>query len=121
MGRRDASDNSKGGNGGDGATSNREVVKPKTRGKPPKKCLAESPPHEEDRVGDMKAESMKFAAAIRAEFESSNSSTAGRSSIGASSTSSPINTPVNSNNSSSSAQSSKAVPSSLRDVRIPRE
>jgi hypothetical protein len=41
----------------------------KTRGKPPKKCLAESPPHEELSTGDLKAESMKFAEEIRAQFE----------------------------------------------------
>ena len=124
----DASDNSKAGKGGEGSTSNREVARPKTRGKPPKKCLAESPPHDEDRVGDMKAESMKFAAAIRAEFEfghtsgrSSNSSTTGRSSTGPSSDSSPLNTPANSNSSASSSKTSKAKTSSLRDVRIPKD
>ena len=107
---------------GDGG-STKEVKKPKTRGKPPKKCLAESPPHEEDRVGDMKAESMKFAAAIRAEFESgsSNSSSTGRSSGGGSRTQSPSSLAVNSNLNTSSSQSSKPTPSSLRDVRIPRD
>ena len=40
----------------------------KTRGKPPKKCLAESPPHDEDE-GDLKAESMRYAESIRAQFE----------------------------------------------------
>jgi hypothetical protein len=38
----------------------------KTRGKPPKKCLADSPTHE---PGDLKAESMKFAEEIRAQFD----------------------------------------------------
>ena len=42
----------------------------KTRGKPPKKCLADSPEHEHD-PGDLKAESMKFAEAIRAQFDES--------------------------------------------------
>lgn len=75
----------------------------------------------------MKAESMKFAAAIRAEFDqhssggSSNSSTTGRSSTGVSSASSPLNTPGNSNSSISSSQTSKAKTSSLRDVRIPKD
>ena len=44
----------------------------KTRGKPPKKCLADSPPHEEGEeltAGDLKAESMKYAEEIRAQFE----------------------------------------------------
>jgi hypothetical protein len=41
----------------------------KTRGKPPKKCLAESPPHDELTSGDLKAESMKYAEEIRAQFE----------------------------------------------------
>jgi len=39
----------------------------KTRGKPPKKCLADSPEREEP--GDLKAESMKYAEAIRAQFD----------------------------------------------------
>ena len=38
----------------------------KTRGKPPKKCLAETEEHE---PGDLKAESMKYAEAIRAQFD----------------------------------------------------
>ena len=41
----------------------------KTRGKPPKKCLAESPPHDELTTGDFKAESMRYAEEIRAQFE----------------------------------------------------
>ncbi len=41
----------------------------KTRGKPPKKCLAESPPHDEMTAGDLKAENMKFAEQIRAQFD----------------------------------------------------
>ena len=92
--RGDAAENSKGGNGGEGGPA---VKKPKTRGKPPKKCLAESPPHEEDRVGDMKTDAMKFAAAIRAEFENPSS------------------------NSNSGSQASKSTTSSLRDVRMPKD
>ena len=38
----------------------------KTRGKPPKKCLAETEDHE---PGDLKAESLKYAEAIRAQFD----------------------------------------------------
>ena len=41
----------------------------KTRGKPPKKCLAESPPHDELMPGDLKAENMRYAEEIRAQFE----------------------------------------------------
>ena len=108
----DATENSKGGNGNEGATS---VKKPKTRGKPPKKCLAESPPHEEDKVGDMKTDAMKFAAAIRAEFEKGSTS---RSSIDTSST---TNTSSNSSTASSSSQPAKSTTSSLRDVRMPRD
>ncbi|XP_059079070.1 PHD finger protein rhinoceros-like [Tigriopus californicus] len=40
----------------------------KTRGKPPKKCLAESPPHDED-SGDLKAANMKYAEQIMASFD----------------------------------------------------
>ena len=43
----------------------------KTRGKPPKKCLADSPEHGHE-PGDLKAESMKFAEAIRAQFDNPN-------------------------------------------------
>merc|ERR1719270_2238871 len=38
----------------------------KTRGKPPKKCLAEA---EEEEPDDLKAQSMKFAEEIRAQFD----------------------------------------------------
>ena len=119
-----AGDKSKGGNSAEGG---KDVKKPKTRGKPPKKCLAESPPHEEDRVGDMKADAMNFAAAIRAEFDqhtstgSSNSSSTGRSLKGGSITQSPLNASSNSNPSAQSSQSSKPKVSSLRDVRIPKD
>ena len=113
--RGDATESSKGGNGNEGGTS---VKKPKTRGKPPKKCLAESPPHEEDRVGDMKAESMKFAAAIRAEFEKGNSGSTGRPSLDASSA---TNTSSNSISATPSSQAPKSTTSSLRDVRMPRD
>ncbi len=41
----------------------------KTRGKPPKKCLAESPPHDAAETGDFKAESMKYAEQIMASFD----------------------------------------------------
>ena len=85
MSRGDTAENSKGGNGGEGGPA---VKKPKTRGKPPKKCLAESPPHEEDRVGDMKTDAMKFAAAIRAEFENPSSNSGSGSQASKSTTSS---------------------------------
>lgn len=39
----------------------------KTRGKPPKKCLADSPTHDEP--DDFKAQSMRFAETIRAQFD----------------------------------------------------
>jgi len=64
----------RGGKGGDNdgdyrpkiaATEKKETAR-KTRGKPPKKCLAESPPHEEP--GDLKAESMKYAEQILSTF-----------------------------------------------------
>jgi len=44
----------------------------KTRGKPPKKCLADSPEHNDP--DDLKAESMKFAEEIRAQFDESSKS-----------------------------------------------
>lgn len=52
-----------GGGGGGGGPGR------KTRGKPPKKCLAESPEHSIE-SGDMKAENMKYAEQVRAEYES---------------------------------------------------
>ena len=97
-----------GSGGGKGSDSSKGNAKPKTRGKPPKKCLAESPPHEEDKVGDMKAESMKFAAAIRAEFDKPKYSSATSSNMSASTT-------------ISSSQPLNSKSSSLRDVRIPRD
>ena len=53
----------------------------KTRGKPPKKCLADSPEHEHD-PGDLKAESMKFAEAIRAQFDEPEKTTTASSKKG---------------------------------------
>jgi len=47
----------------------------KTRGKPPKKCLAETDEHE---PGDLKAESMKYAEAIRAQFDEPKGAQKGR-------------------------------------------
>ena len=52
----------------------------KTRGKPPKKCLAESPTHDEP--DDLKAQSMRFAEQIRAQFDESSKSTSGSGSRG---------------------------------------
>jgi len=49
-----------------GSSNNSNDKARKTRGKPPKKCLAESPEHEPD---DLKAASMKYAEAIRAQFD----------------------------------------------------
>ncbi|CAB4062319.1 E3 ubiquitin-protein ligase Jade-2,Protein Jade-3,Bromodomain-containing protein 1,Bromodomain and PHD finger-containing protein 3,Protein AF-10,Protein Jade-1,PHD finger protein rhinoceros,Histone-lysine N-methyltransferase ATX1,Histone-lysine N-methyltransferase ATX2,Protein AF-17,Peregrin [Lepeophtheirus salmonis] len=41
----------------------------KTRGKPPKKCLAESPPHPDPPENDLKAQHMIFAEQIRSSFD----------------------------------------------------
>ncbi|QQP38226.1 Hypothetical protein FKW44_018741 [Caligus rogercresseyi] len=41
----------------------------KTRGKPPKKCLAESPPHPDPPENDLKAQHMIFAEKIRSSFD----------------------------------------------------